>query len=422
MRGKGRPYVSSSTAHETHWPNAPASMRYILALCVALLAFLAGAYGQRARVKRPNLKLHGGAEGEVLRSASVRRGEAEFVKKVKQKMRENPEMFRPVPALDPMTTKYPPRKGDCGQTVLNDRVVSTTVIITDELMARYDLMNELMKIGNETIITAATFAGGDIERKINDKLEVIQNRTKNAREVLSQLPLAYEEWPSVNAGECPQANYAHTASERGVAMAHSLIWKDFYFRHSEKEKKKKKSRCDLMEAANGDSSGERDLLLVFEDDVQPTIPYNDIGPALVKELDNMKSMDGDAAILFLGWCYGGLRSMPMCGHAYVLNLKAVKVLVEQFMPCGRSVDGQWHELARLKQLKWRKAHHESYNGTAQYTPPLMTGAPFLKNLQGLNKLNADTGNQQQGEATYFRGLFKQGDLGTFNGHSFMPNA
>ena len=26
----------------------------------------------------------------------------------------------------------------------------------------------------------------------------------------------------------------------------------------------------------------------------------------------------------------------MCGHAYVLNLKAVKVLVEQFIPCGRS--------------------------------------------------------------------------------------
>lgn len=384
-------------------------------LLVLVMLVLATACAQRARVKRPNL---GGANqdlgGDGYKSPAVRRGEAEFAKKVKQKIRDNPEMFRPVPPLSPMKTKYPPKKGDCGQTALSDRVVSTAVIVTDESMARYDLINELVKVSNETVITAATFIGGDIDKKVNEKLEVIKMRTTNAREVLSQLPLAYEEWPSVNAGECPNANYVHTSSERGVALAHSLIWRDFYYRHT--ANKNKKRRCDLIKAANGDSSGEKDLLLVFEDDIQPTIPYNDLGPALIKELDNMESLDGDAAILFLGWCYGGLRSMPMCGHAYVLNLKAAKVLIEQFIPCGRSVDGQWHELARLKQLKWRKAHHESYNGTAQVAAPLVVGAPFMSKGQGL-ALN----KHQQEE--YFRGLFKQGDhLGTFNGHNFMPNA
>ncbi len=112
----------------------------------------------------------------------------------------------------------------------------------------------------------------------------------------------------------------------------------------------------------------------------------------------------------------------MCGHAYVLNLKAVKVLVEQFIPCGRSVDGQWHELARLKQLKWRKAHHESYNGTAQFTPPLVTGASFLKNVPAINMALTSGGNEQPSGEKFFRGLFKQGNFGTLNGHKYMPNA
>ena len=280
-----------------------------LCLLSAALLLLAGVSCQRARIQRPSL--HGGVDGESVHSISARRSEAEFKKKVLKKMHENPDLFRAVSPLNPMTTKYPPQKGDCGQTALSDRVVSTAVIVTDELMARYDLILELTEFSNETVLTSSTFAGSDVERKISEKLEVIKKRTANAREVLSQLPLAYEEWPSVSAGECPHANYVHTASERGVALAHSLIWKDFYYRHSDKKKKKKKlSRCDL-EAANGDKSGDKDLLLIFEDDVQPAIPYDEVGPALIRELDNMNSMDGDASILFLGWCYGVKE------HAYV---------------------------------------------------------------------------------------------------------
>ena len=391
-------------------------MRHLVIL--ALVLIIGSACAQRARVKRPNLSGGNQADlGDGYKSPAVRREQQEFTRKMKQKIRDNIDLFRPTPPLNPMKTKYPPTKAECGQTALSDRVVSTAVIMTDESMARYDLVNELMKVSNETVITAATFSGGDIDEKVNEKLDVIKRRAANAREVLSQLPLAYEEWPSVNAGQCPNANYAHTSSERGVAMAHSLIWRDFYYRHT--ADKKKKRRCNLIEAANGDSSGVKDLLLVFEDDIRPTIPYNDLGPALIKELDNMESLDGDAAILFLGWCYGGLRSMPMCGHAYVLNLNAAKVLNEQFIPCGQSVDGQWHELARLKQLKWRKAHHESYNGTSQVVAPLVIGAPFMNKGQGaLNRPKQAGGGEE-----YFRGLFKQGDhLGTFNGHNFMPNA
>jgi hypothetical protein len=305
--------------------------------------------------------------------------------------------------------------------------------MTDEMMARYDLVNDLLKVNNETVITATTFVGGDVESKIEEKLQVIRKRVANAREVMSNLPVAYEEWPSVMAGECPEANYAHTASERGVGLAHSLIWKDWYYRHTAAVAaagagKKKKSRCDTMGAANGDSSGQRDLLLVFEDDVQPTVPYAALGPALVQELENMRSMDGDAALLFLGWCYGGLRSMPMCGHAYAINMNAAKLLVEQFNPCGISLDGQWHELSRLRLLKWRKAHHESYNGTAPVPLAAMMGSTITTVTGNRNGNGNGNGNgnsyevEKEGESSYFKGMFKQGNLGTFNGHAFMPNA
>jgi hypothetical protein len=165
-------------------------------------------------VQRPNIGQSRGGQNGV-KSAAVRREEEEFGRRVKQKRRENPELFRPVQPLDPITTAYPPTKGQCGQTVLSDRVVTTAVIMTDEMMARYDLVNDLLKVNNETVITATTFVGGDVESKIEEKLQVIRKRVANARKVMSNLPVAYEEWPSVMAGECPEANYAHTASERG---------------------------------------------------------------------------------------------------------------------------------------------------------------------------------------------------------------
>jgi hypothetical protein len=212
----------------------------------------------------------------------------------------------------------------------------------------------------------------------------------------------------------------------GVGLAHSLIWKDWYYRHTAAaaagtgKNKKTKSRCETIGAANGDSSGQRDLLVIFEDDLQPTVPYAALGPALVQELENMRAMDGDAALLFLGWCYGGLRSMPMCGHAYAINMNAAKLLVEQYNPCGISLDGQWHELSRLRLLKWKKAHHESYNGTAPVPLAAMMGSTTTTS----NRNSNGNGNEveKEGESSYFRGMFKQGNLGTLNGHAFMPNA
>jgi hypothetical protein len=369
---------------------------------LAVLLFLNSTFAQEAIVGRPQINSIG-------KSSAVRREEQKFIKRVREKRRENPELFEKLPPLTPMKTAYPPSKGKCGQTALFDRTVTTAVVVMDELMARYDLVSDLLAMGNETVITSTSFAG--LEAKIVEQEGKIRKRVENARSVLDQLPLAYEEWPSVLAGQCPQANFVHTASERGVALAHSMIWKDWYFRHTTKKKRK---GCDVTLPVNGDPSGTKDILVVFEDDVHTTLSYPNLGPALIRELENMSSLDGQPSLVFLGWCFGGRRSMPMCSHAYALNLAAARVLTEQFDPCGLCVDGQWHELVRTKQLRWRKAHPDSYNGTSS--------APLVEIVGPGAKEGRRSRRGEEGREEYFRGLFSQAKLGTFNGHKHMPNA
>ena len=106
----------------------------------------------------------------------------------------------------------------------------------------------------------------------------------------------------------------------------------------------------------------------------------------------------------------------MCSHAYALNLAAARVLSDQFDPCGLCVDGQWHELARMKQLKWRKAHPDSYNGSSSVLPIEVMGPG-----SGGRRVRKGRPDGEETEG-YFRGLFSQAKLGTLNGHNYMPNA
>ena len=109
-------------------------MRHLVKL--ALVLIIGSACAQRARVKRPNLSGGNQADlGDGYKSPAVRREQQEFTRKMKQKIRDNIDLFRRTP-LNPMKTKYPPTKAECGQTALSDRVVSTAVIMTDESMAR----------------------------------------------------------------------------------------------------------------------------------------------------------------------------------------------------------------------------------------------------------------------------------------------
>ena len=68
-------------------------------------------------------------------------------------------------------------------------------------------------------------------------------------------------------------------------------------------------------------------------------------------------------------------------------------------------------LERRKLIKWAKAHPESYNGTAEVN--------YQDVLDGkVAQSQVDKG----GDLEYFRGMFQQGKMGSFNAHDWMPNA
>ena len=67
-------------------------------------------------------------------------------------------------------------------------------------------------------------------------------------------------------------------------------------------------------------------------------------------------------------------------------------------------------LDKRKIIKWAKAHPESYNGTAEVNLQDVLDGKLLQ-----SQLEDDT-------LTYFRGMFGQGKMGSFNAHDWMPNA
>ena len=407
-----------------------------------------------SKISRPSF----GRVGNLM-SAEERKEREVYSKRIKEKKQQYPELFAPKRVLGPLKTKYPPEKSSCGQTILHDRIVSTAVIVTDPLIAKYDIMTSEESSGStkkessesETMKSAQM----NLDKKISERLSLTEKRNKNVDSFFKNFPLAYEEWPSVLAGSCPvsfmsQGAFSHKASERGVAMAHFQIWQDWYYRNEEAElatmteaelklhdtgtgrKFNNDPRCktplppaykditiSFSSSSNTNSvyknakkQHSNDLLVVFEDDVVSDIPMDSLGPAMIRELDNMQANKID--LLFLGWCYGkGLRAMPMCAHAYVITRHMARILMENWEPCGTSLDSQWHALDRRRIIRWAKVHPESYNGTAEVNlQDVVDGkAKDINNV--INSNNED----------YFRGMFKQGNgMGSFNAHSWMPNA
>ena len=144
----------------------------MLILLILLLLFSTCTFGQHAIVERPRFN-------SVGKSSAVRRDEQQFIKRVREMRRENPSLFEKLPPLMPMKTAYPPRKGKCGQTAFFDRTVTAAVIISDELMARHDLVSDLLAFGNETVITSKSFSV--LEAKISEQESKIRRRVENAR-------------------------------------------------------------------------------------------------------------------------------------------------------------------------------------------------------------------------------------------------
>ena len=95
-------------------------------------------------VSRPNFGHHAG----IPYGSTDRRQNELLAKRIESKKKQYPELFAPKRVLGPALTKYPPAKSDCGQTILHDRIVTTAVIVTDELVAKYDVLTASEKSGS----------------------------------------------------------------------------------------------------------------------------------------------------------------------------------------------------------------------------------------------------------------------------------
>lgn len=392
------------------------------------------------RIQRPG-DLNGNAAGTTGRIPSYqqRKSEEQFHKRVRKKMRENPELFSRRP-LGPAQTIYPPVKSQCGQTILKDRIITTAVILTHPLMAKYGITDTMTQFSESSKVTADYFKKLDL--LVSSKTRLIERRNEHARKVMTSLPLAYEEWPAVVAGTCP-AHYTtmpHRAEERGVTYAHKQVWWDWTWRvkqHylNDKSGPAKRSRCqfDNKNANNHINLRNHHILVMFEDDVDTLSPNTaSIGISLIRELDNMDTET--PTILFLGWCYGGHRALPMCGHAYAINYLAGEILNREIDLCGTALDGQFQLLHRAKMIKLKKIHHDSYNGTMspllQINGPPGSGTNPPKghvadggdtSSRGDKDRNSDQKGQESGSAEgFYRGLFGQATwAGSFNNHAWQ---
>jgi len=202
----------------------------VLILCLVVLHDAQAASGA---VSRPNF----GRSGGITSGSSDRRQQELTSRRIEAKKKQYPELFAPKRVLGPALTTYPPAKADCGQTILRDRIVTTAVILTDELVAKYDVLTSAEKSGS---VTGSAEEAQALEETMQQRLTFIRKRHENVRNLFSNLPLSYEEWPSVISGACPasfmsRGDFSHKASERGLGMAHYQIWRDWYYRYKEAE-------------------------------------------------------------------------------------------------------------------------------------------------------------------------------------------
>lgn len=189
-------------------------------------------------------------------------------------------------------------------------------------------------------------------------------RLENIYNLSAELPFDLEYWPSVRVGPCPYGRH-HVKTERGVALAHYQIWRDFIYFDEEALYNSSLIINELGESFLASSSDHRvkngipfrddDILVIFEDDAESTIV--DTNTTLLEELSDMK-----VDLLYLGWCEGRLaRPVPLCTQAYAVTRRGARKLVDFYEPCGRGIDEQMVKFAKNGWITYRSAHGYSYN-------------------------------------------------------------
>ena len=281
-------------------------------------------------------------------------------------------------------------------TFVQNKTIYGAIIMTD-YGSKPEVNNTTVKLDNVTVQT-----GKD---KLLSAANLSAIRSKNSREMISQLPFPVVHWPPLFLKACPYSASQHKG-ERGLLYAHYQIWLDFvYFDHDVLEKSVKKEVRGMYENSasesgyqngtfvaaengslykNGSPYRNENIIVIFEDDAD--IAVVDLEEALRDEFNTMTT-----DLLFLGWCVGrAAKPVPLCTHAYALTLEGARKAIKYIEPCGRALDEQFVIIAKNKWITYREAHHSSYK----------------------NKFNSNYPKQNDG--TF--GIFHQKKMGSFNGH------
>ena len=93
-----------------------------------------------------------------------------------------------------------------------------------------------------------------------------------------------------------------------------------------------------------------DILVVFEDDADPSI--KNVNATLLSELSDM-----NADLLYLGWCdCRALRPQVICTQAYAMTRRGARTIVKNYETCGDALDIQLAYLCRSDVIKCRTVH------------------------------------------------------------------
>ena len=152
----------------------------------------------------------------------------------------------------------------------------------------------------------------------------------------------FQAWPGTTTLNCPKPYESPVRREghgegmdRGLLITHREIWDKFIRRRYKgpgaRERQKVKE--------------ENDVLVIFEDDVYPLVDNHQL--VMLQEIEKMTS-----DVHWLGWCYYTKKEWsPLCMHAYVVNIRGAKKLVDFTETCGpKPLDLQVQEMHQHREF------------------------------------------------------------------------
>ena len=155
-------------------------------------------------------------------------------------------------------------------------------------------------------------------------------RKENIKNLENALGLKLERWPGIFTRSCPgKWNKTKKQSERGVTLAHILLWNNLLKRQ------------------------DKEYMVIFEDDAIPSLEIN-FKNNFMQAISNL-----EADITRLGYCKYSKEFL--CSHAYVINKKCVRKLLDNIDDCS-IVDNQISNLERKGIISVKNIDPKYYEG------------------------------------------------------------